>query len=83
MHNFTYENIEIKTQSDEGIETERKVSIVNGKGYKSVTKYRNGKKISSVKKPIRKSHISSIHNRQFIPGLFLDCVCKKNTRKKR
>jgi len=62
------------------------VSIKNGKGYKSVTTYHRGKKISSVKKPIHDSHITLIQSRKFIPGLFLDCYgkdkkCKKKTRK--
>jgi hypothetical protein len=54
----------------------RKVSIKNGKGYKSVTKYHKGKKTGSSKKQIHKSHIESIKNRKFVPGLFLDCKCK-------
>lgn len=84
MENFDYENTEIKVQSG-GKKMIRKVSIKNGKGYKSVTKYMKGRKVSSVKKPIHKSHVELIHNRKFIPGLFLDCKCKvKNkTRKKR
>jgi hypothetical protein len=63
----------------------RKVSIKNGKGYKSVTTYHKGKKISSIKKPIHKSHIMRIKSRKFIPGLFSDCrpgkSCKNKTNK--
>jgi hypothetical protein len=60
----------------------RKVSIKNGKGYKSVTKYNGGKKTSYVKKPIHESHIKLIRSRKFIPGLFSDCRGKKcKTRK--
>ena len=83
-NNFNYENIEKKSQTG-GKTIVRKVSIKNGKGYKSVTKYHNGKKISSIKKPIHKSHIETIKLRKFIPGLFLDCKCrdKRTTRKKR
>ena len=59
-----------------------KVSIKNGKGYKSVTKYNGGKKTSYVKKPIHESHIKLIRSRKFIPGLFSDCRDKKcKTRK--
>ena len=47
-NNFNYENIEKKSQTG-GKTIVRKVSIKNGKGYKSVTKYHNGKKISSIK----------------------------------
>jgi len=63
----------------------RKVSIKNGKGYKSVTKYHKGKKVSSVRKPIHHSHIILIESRKFIPGLFSDCHRreKNKTRKHR
>ena len=63
-----------------------KVSIKNGKGYKSVTKYNGGKKTSFVKKPIHESHVKLIRSRKFIPGLFSDCrgkKCKNKTRKKK
>jgi hypothetical protein len=74
---FNYENTEVKTQM--GGKIVRKVSIKNGKGYKSVTKYRKGKKISSIKKHIHNDHINLIKSRKFIPGLFSDCKsCKKN-----
>ena len=81
---FNYENTETKTQFG-GKKIVRKVSIKNGKGYKSVTKYHKGKKTSSTKKKIHKSHIMSIRNGIFIPGLFVDCKCreKKRTRKNR
>ena len=72
---FNYENTEIKTQM--GGKTMRKVSIKNGKGYKSVTKYRKGKKISSIKKHIHNDHIEMIKLGKFIPGLFNDCKSRK------
>ena len=79
-NSFNYENTEIKLQS--GGKIVRKVSIKRGKGYKSVTRFRKGKRISSIKKPIHKSHIQLIKNGKFIPGLFLDCKCReKKTRK--
>ena len=43
MNNLNYENTEIKLQN--GGKIVRKVSIKNGKGYKSITKYRRGKKV--------------------------------------
>jgi hypothetical protein len=58
----------------------RKVSIKNGKGYKSVTRYHKGKRVSSVKKPIQDSHIILIQSRKFIPGLFSDCHSRKQRR---
>jgi hypothetical protein len=65
----------------------RKVSIKKGKGYKSITNYHKGRKISTSKKPIHKSHVSLIRMGKFIPGLFADCSCEKGkkgkTRKRR
>ena len=57
----------------------RKVSIKNGKGYKSITKYHKGKKVSFIKKPIHNKHILRIKSRKFIPGLFSDCNGKNKT----
>lgn len=72
-----YHNIEITSQY--GGKTIRKVTIKNGKGYKSITKYYKGKRISSIKKPIHKDHIELIISRKFIPGLFDDCKkCTKS-----
>jgi hypothetical protein len=85
MNKFNYQNIEVKTMTG-GRKVVRKVSIKNGKGYKSVTKYRKGKKTGTVKKPIHKDHIDLICVGKFIPGLFSDCDCnsrnKKNKTKK-
>ena len=47
---FNYENTEIQKQT--GGKIVRKVSIKKGKGYKSVSRFRNGKKVSTVRKPI-------------------------------
>ncbi len=72
---FNYENIETKQLG--GMKIIRKVSVKNGKGYKSITKYRRGKKISSVKKPIHIQHMDMIKGGKFITGLFKDCKnCK-------
>jgi hypothetical protein len=83
MSNFNYVNTETKTQI--GGKVVRKVTIKNGKGYKSVTKYRKGKKVRTIKKPIHKSHIALIRLGKFIPGLFEDCkgkTCKTRKNKK-
>lgn len=80
--NFNYHNVEIKTQSG-GKKLIRKVSIKNGKGYKSVTKYHKGKKQGTVKKILNEAHIQMIKVGKFIPGLFTDCACNKKTRKNR
>lgn len=75
-----YENTEVSFQK--GGKVVRKVSIKNDKGYKSITKYRKGKKMFSIKKPIYKEDIKLIKKGKFIPGLFNDCKnCK--TKKQR
>jgi hypothetical protein len=84
-NNFNYENKEVKMTG--GAKIVRKVSIKNGKGYKSVTKYNKGKKTATIKKRIHKDHVHFIKIGKFIPGLFLDCNCKptktrKNTKLK-
>jgi amino acid permease len=80
---FNYHNKEVKHMKG-GSKIIRKVTIKDGKGHKSVTKYHKNKKISSVKKPINKSHLMMIKIGKFIPGLFSDCKCgEKKTRKNR
>ena len=70
-----YENTEVVLQK--GGKVVRKVSIKKGKGYKSITKYRKGKKLFTIKKPIHKEDIKQIKKGKFIPGLFNDCKgCK-------
>lgn len=68
---FYYSNTETKLQN--GTRTVRKVYIKNGNGYKSVTRYNKGKKVSSVKKPIHLQHVDSIQMGVFIPRFFADC----------
>jgi len=78
---FDYNNVEMKTMTG-GKKIVRKVSIKNGKGYKSVTHYKKGKKSFSSRKPIHKNHISLIKIGKFIPNLFGDCKCGKNKTRK-
>lgn len=78
---FNYENTEIKQTG--GTKIVRKVSIKKGRGYKSITKFRRGKKVSSVKKPIHIEHMKMIKGGKFIVGLFNDCVHCGKTRKRR
>jgi len=77
----SYNNTEVKHMQNGG-KIVRKVSIKNGKGYKSVTKYYKGKKIGTAKKPIHKDHVSLIQMGKFIPGLFSDCSCNKSKTRK-
>lgn len=81
MDGFNYENTETKIQR--GGKIVRKVSIKRGKGYKSITKYRKGKKLHTIKKPLHKEDIKLIKRGKFIPGLFHDCKGKGCKTKKR
>jgi hypothetical protein len=75
-----YENTEVILQK--GGKVIRKVSIKKDRGYKSITKYRKGKKLFTIKKPIHKEHIKLIKRGKFIPGLFNDCKgCKTKKRR--
>lgn len=71
---FCYQGTEIIQKN--GIKTIRKVSVKNGKGHKSVTQYRNGKRLGMTKKRIHGGHMSLIKERKFVPGLFEDCCIK-------
>uniref|UniRef100_A0A6C0E5X2 Uncharacterized protein n=1 Tax=viral metagenome TaxID=1070528 RepID=A0A6C0E5X2_9ZZZZ len=61
----------------------RKVIIQKGKGYKSISFYKNGKLTKTIKRPLLSTHIEMIKKCQFIPGLFNDCkpVTRKLTRR--
>lgn len=76
---FNYDSNETKQVG--GAKVVRKVTIRNGKGYKSVTKYKNGRKIGTSKKPLDKAHVALIKIGKFIPGLFFNCKCNKKTRR--
>jgi hypothetical protein len=80
MDSFNYENTETKIQ--QGGKTVRKVTIKRGKGYKSVTKYHKGKKISTFRKPIHKKHVLQIKMGKFVPGLFSNFYKKSRKNKK-
>jgi hypothetical protein len=69
-----YRNVEYKKHR-RGHHTIRRVHIVGGKGHKSVTT-QMGKTRRTVKKVLTKDEIEKICNREFIPGLFDDCVSR-------
>lgn len=79
--NFNYHNKEVKQMG--GLKLVRKVSIKNGKGYKSVTKFRKGKKVGTIKKTISDAHIGLIQMGQFVTGLFSDCKCGMHAKTKK
>jgi len=69
MKHFHYENKEIKIKPD-GKKIVRKVSIRGGKGIKTVTHYRRGKKIYTSNKTVKRHEMKMIMAGKFIPGLF-------------
>jgi hypothetical protein len=80
INSFNYENTETKQMG--GTKIVRKVSVKRGNGYKSITKYSKGKKISTVKRPVNKNHVKMILSGKFITGLFNDCKNCNKTRKR-
>ncbi len=82
---FNYKNVEIKQMG--GTKMVRKVTIKNGKGHKSITKYnKKGKQISKVRKSIKNEHVKMIKSGKFVMGLFNDCngkKCNKTMKNKR
>jgi hypothetical protein len=81
VSSFNYENMETKQMG--GTKVVRKVTVKNGRGFKSITKYRKGKKFSSVKKPIHTHHVKMIKKGKLIVGLFDDCKNCNKTKKMR
>lgn len=76
---FDYTNIQKHMVG--GKKTTRKVIIRNGKGYKSVCSYKNGKKCSNNKKHLTKTEVQMIKLGKFIPGLFSDVYPKTRKNK--
>jgi hypothetical protein len=70
---FQFSNIEIVRNGNK--KTVRKVVLNGTKGYKSVSKYRNGKLKKTVKRRLKIHEKNCIKKKQFIPKLFNDCVC--------
>lgn len=80
MDKFHYSNIQKHHRGKN--KTIRKVIIQKGRGYKSVSFYKNGKLHKTVKKPLPSDHITMIKKQQFIPGLFADCKPKSKSKSK-
>lgn len=73
---FNYKNIENRVMTG-GKKMVRKVQIKNGKGYKSVSHYKDGKKHTGTGRKLKSNEISLIKLGKFIPGLFDDCMKPK------
>lgn len=69
---FVYASQQIHHHGND--KTVHRVTVKNGKGHKSVTKYRRGKLMSRVKRLLREEEMEHIHRKKFIPGLFRDCI---------
>jgi hypothetical protein len=79
---FDYSSDQMSQQG--GKKIMHKVIIKQGKGFKMITHYKNGKKMYSKKKPLKPLEISHIQMGKFIPGLFKECkACSRKTRKHR
>ena len=78
-HGFKYHNTELRDMCGGGGKVLRRVKIVNGKGYKSVTYKRGGgKKTVTIKRVLKDAEVNMIKMGKFIPGLFKECMqCKK------
>lgn len=73
MKKFHYHNIEKKNHNGKHIT--RKVYIKNGKGYKSITMQKGGKR-HTVKRTLKTDEIHKIRKGKFINGLFQNCKNK-------
>jgi hypothetical protein len=68
-----YKNVECHNES--GQKTIRKVYIKGKVGHKTVYYFENGKR-KCAKRALTRKEMTKIINREFIPGLFDDCVAK-------
>ncbi len=82
IEDFKYKNIE-QVDIQSGGKIVRKVSIKNGKGYKSISRYHKRKHAGTIKKNLKTAEIQMIKLGKFIPGLFNDCKsCSKRMNNK-
>lgn len=70
MKTFHYHNTEKHIHGGKHIT--RKVTIKNGKGYKSITTMKRGGKKRTTKRRLDVVEMTNIKNRKFIKGLFSD-----------
>ena len=81
MSDFSYESVQ--THMAGGKIQVRNVTIKNGKGYKSVSRYCKGKCNTTVKRRLLLKEIQMIQRNQYIPALFKDCRPKNRTSRSR
>ena len=80
LKTFKYSNVQHKMHG--GSKMTHKVHIKNGKGYKSVTHIRHGKRVHHSRKALSTGEMGLIKIGKFIPGLFNDISKKTKTRKR-
>ena len=81
LEGFKYSNVQHKMHG--GKKTTHKVHIKNGKGYKSVTHLRHGKRVHHSRKALSSAEMGLIKIGKFIPGLFKDVSGSTNKTRKR
>jgi len=82
LNKFNYKNNEVVENNQSGGKIVRNVTIKNGKGYKSITRYHRKKHIGTIRKTLKRGEIQMIKLGKFIPGLFKNCKsCSKKRRK--
>jgi hypothetical protein len=79
LKTFKYSNVQHNMTG--GKKMTHKVHIKNGKGYKSVTHVRHGKRIHHSRKALSNDEMGLIKIGRFIPGLFKG-LSNKKTRKR-
>ena len=78
LNKFNYKNNEVVENKQSGGKIVRNVTIKNGKGYKSISRYHRKKHIGTVRKKLKTGEIRMIKQGKFIPGLFKNCkTCSK------
>jgi hypothetical protein len=80
LKTFKYSNVQHKIHG--GSKMTHKVHIKNGKGYKSVTHVKHGKRLHHSRKALSTVEMGLIKIGKFIPGLFNDLNKKSKTRKR-
>jgi len=69
VQSHNYNNVEVM-HNQTGGKIVRKVSIKNGKGYKSISRYHKKRHTGTIRKSLKKAEIKLIKLGKFIPGLF-------------
>jgi hypothetical protein len=77
MADFNYQSKQIAITG--GDKLVKNVNIKNGKGYKSVKRYYNGKCNHTMKRNLMSDEIKMIRRNKYIHGLFNDCYPKRRT----